>query len=156
MGLRYKLKINSNEKLEDLLQEIYDDAMRQMNLINDNINELRNSTNLSEETVTLDMKAKYAKAMHDYTTDKERAIARKMDVAKLLSEVLKFNGDVEKLLTDGEISGNLDEMFSQIREENDSAPTNDDTEKTEHYITNKGNYKKQKAIEKRNKKSEEE
>lgn len=153
--MKFKVKINSNEKLEDLLQEVYDDTMRQMNLINDNISELRNSTKLSDETVTLDMKAKYAKAMHDYTTDKEKAIARKMDVAKLLSEVIKFKGDIDKMLTDSEIVGNMDDMFSKIREDDvQPSQNNNDSDNSEHYITNITNYKNQKRLEKNKNKSE--
>ena len=49
MEKRYRIKLNSVEKVEDLLQEIYDDAVRQQNLIQDKINELETSTNLSEE-----------------------------------------------------------------------------------------------------------
>lgn len=154
MERRFKLKINNKEKLEDLLQEIYDDSMRQMNQINNNMNELRESTKLSDDSVTIDSKVKYAKAMHDYTTDKEKAIARKMDVAKLMSEVIKFNGDIEKLITDSEIAGNIDDIFSNIRDSGDNNSTIiNNSDQSEHYITNKP--KKDRSLWKKNKNDEE-
>ena len=136
---RYSLRINNKKNLEDLLQEIYDDSMRQLTLINDNINELKESTKLSDETVTIDGKAKYAKAIHDYTTDKEKAIARKMDVAKLMGEILKFNGDVTKVLTDKQIEGNIDDLFSAIRQDGEIIKQNEEESNVQEelYITNK-------------------
>jgi hypothetical protein len=135
MEKRYKVKLNSVEKVEGILQEVYDDSMRQLILIQNKINELEQSTNLSDAPI--DMKAKYAKAMHDYITDKEKAIGRKIDVSKLMSEILKQNGDVEKVLSDKDIMGNLDDAFAKAREHADNIDY--DTDKTETYITNKTN-----------------
>ena len=137
MEKRYRIKLNSAEKVEELLQEIYDDAVRQQNLIQDKINELETSTNLSEEPI--DMKVKYAKAIHDYVTDKEKAIGRKLDVSKLMSEILKSNGDVEKVISDQEVIGKLDDNFKKIRDEilNGSQTDNTGNAPTEEkYITN--------------------
>jgi cell wall assembly regulator SMI1 len=133
MEKKYKVKLNSVEKVEGILQEVYDDSMRQLTLIQNKINELEQSTNLSDEPI--DMKAKYA--MHDYITDKEKAIGRKLDVSKLMSEILKQNGDVDKVLSDKDIMGNLDDAFAQAREHADNI--DDDADKTETYITNKIN-----------------
>ena len=47
MEKKFKVKLNSTEKVEQILQEIYDDAMRHMFLIQTKINELENSTKLS-------------------------------------------------------------------------------------------------------------
>ena len=134
MEKRYKVKLNSIEKVEVILQEIYDDAMRQMNLIQNKLTELAQSTKLSDEPI--DMKAKYAKAMHDYITDKEKAIGRKLDVSKLMSEILKQNGDVEKVISDKDIMGNLDDAFSNIHKQLNEGLV-DDKDNTETYITNK-------------------
>lgn len=137
MEKRYKIKLNSVDKVEELLQEIYDDAVRQQNLIQDKINELELSTNLSEEPI--DMKVKYAKAIHDYVTDKEKAIGRKLDVSKLMSEILKNNGDVEKVITDQEVIGKLDDNFKKIRDEILKGEQSDDINSgpiEEKYITN--------------------
>lgn len=139
MANRFKIKLNSVEKVEALLQEIYDDSVRQMTLIQNKINELEQSTTLSNETI--DMKAKYAKAMHDYLTDKEKSIGRKLDVSRLMSEVIKQKGDVEAVLSDKEILNNLDDGFGDIRKK--MADVNLQlgtgiTDKPEIYITNKG------------------
>ena len=135
MDKRFKVKLNSVEKVEMILQEVYDDAMRQLTLIQNKINELEQSTNLSEEPI--DMKAKYAKAMHDYITDKEKAIGRKLDVSKLMSEILKQSGDVEKVLSDKDIMSNLDDAFSKVRDS--MVDFQDDSDNTETYITNRTN-----------------
>lgn len=136
MEKRFRVKLNSVEKVEAIIQEIYDDSMRQMILIQNKINELEQSTNLSDEPI--DMKTKYAKAMHDYITDKEKAIGRKLDVSKLMSEILKTNGDIEKVISDKDIMNNLDDEFDQIRlRMSNSEDNSDEKSKTEIYITNK-------------------
>lgn len=137
MGNRFKVKLNSVEKVEAILQEVYDESTRQLTLIQNKINELENSTNLSEETI--DMKAKYAKAIHDYITDKEKAIGRKLDVSKLMSEILRQNGDVEKVLSDKDIMNNLDDAFAKARETMTNSVINENDDNVEIYITNKTN-----------------
>lgn len=136
MEKKFKIKLNSIEKVETILQEIYDDALRQMTLIQNKINELELSTKLSDETI--DMKAKYAKAMHDYITDKEKCIGRKLDVSRLMSEVIKQNGNVENVISDKQIMSNLDNEFSNLRQLADkSLLTEGDEDRKEVYITNK-------------------
>ena len=56
---------------------------------------------LNEEIV--DAKAKYAKAMNDYIANKDKAIGRKLEIAKLMSEILKYNGNIKQAVTEGEI-----------------------------------------------------
>ena len=87
---RYKLKLNSAQKIEELLQELYDEADKNIVEIQNEMNKLANSVQLDQEIV--DAKAKYAKAMNDFITNKDKAIGRKLDIAKLMSEILKFNG----------------------------------------------------------------
>ena len=98
---KYKLKLNSAEKIEELLQELYDEADKNIVEIQNEMNKLSNSVRLSEEIV--DAKAKYAKAMNDYISNKDKAIGRKLDIAKLMSEILKFNGNVKMAVSEGEI-----------------------------------------------------
>ena len=98
---KYKLKLNSAEKNEELLQELYDEADKNIVEIQNEMNKLSNSVRLSEEIV--DAKAKYAKAMNDYISNKDKAIGRKLDIAKLMSEILKFNGNVKMAVAEGEI-----------------------------------------------------
>lgn len=44
MEKKYKVKLNSIEKIEELLQEIYDQAVRHLNEIQMEMNKLQNST----------------------------------------------------------------------------------------------------------------
>lgn len=101
MAKNYVLKLNSAEKLEQLLQEIYDQAVKHFNEIQNEMNKLSNSTNLAE--VTLDEKTKYFKAVHDLLGDKQKAISMKFDIAKFMGEIIKNKGDVDKTLNDPSI-----------------------------------------------------
>ena len=98
---RFKLKLNSSEKIEELLQELYEEADKNIVEIQNEINKLINSVDLSNEI--MDAKAKYAKSINDYITNKDKAIGRKLDIAKLMSEILKYNGNVKLAVTEGEI-----------------------------------------------------
>lgn len=95
---RFKVRINSETKIEELLQEIYDQAVHQEKEIQNEMNKLINSTNLAD--VTIDEKTKYAKAMNDYFKNKSLTIAMKFDVAKFMGEIMKHNGDINKTLND--------------------------------------------------------
>jgi hypothetical protein len=131
----FKIRLNSVEKTEALLQEIYDDAVRQMNLIQNQISDLSSSTNLADTPI--EAKTKYAKAIHDYVTDKDKAMGRKLDVSKLMVEVLKQNGNIEKVLGDKEIFEKLDlsEELRKVREQVVS-DVEDKPLEPETYITN--------------------
>lgn len=98
---KYKLKLNSVEKIEELLQELYEEADKNIVEIQNEMNKLSNSVQLNEEIV--DAKAKYAKAMNDYISNKDKAIGRKLDIAKLMSEILKYNGNIKLAVTEGNI-----------------------------------------------------
>ena len=100
MEKRYSVRLNSSEKIEELLQEIYDQACRQLNEIQREMDKLTNNINLAEEGTSVDDKAKYAKSIHDYIGDKDRAIKTKLDIAKFMGEVLKYKGNVEDALND--------------------------------------------------------
>ena len=104
MAKNYIVKINSVDKIEQLLQEIYDQCVKQYNEIQNEINKLSNSCNLAE--VTIDEKAKYSKAIHDLFGDKDRVLKMKFEVSKLLTEFVKHNGDVESTLNDSNVSKN--------------------------------------------------
>ena len=101
LAKRYKLKLNSVEKIEELLQELYEEADKNIVEIQNEMNKLANYVELNNEIV--DAKAKYAKAMNDFITNKDKAIGRKLDIAKLMSEILKFNGNVKLAVTEGEL-----------------------------------------------------
>lgn len=100
MEKRYKVKLNSVDKIEELLQEIYNEACRQLNQIQNEIDKLTNSINLGNEEITIEDKTKYSKAIHDYMGDKDRAIKSKFEIAKFMGEIVKHNGDINGALND--------------------------------------------------------
>lgn len=122
---KYHLKLNSVEKIEDILQRLYDEADQNIVQVQTEMNKLSNSVNLDEEIV--DAKAKYAKAMNDFITSKDKAIGRKLDIAKLMSEILKYNGNIKATVTEGDIP-DWQELTNALVD-NIDAHTADDTEK---------------------------
>ena len=125
---KYKLKLNSTQKIEELLQELYDEADKNIVEIQKEMNKLANSVQLDQEIV--DAKAKYAKAMNDFITNKDKAIGRKLDIAKLMSEILKFNGNVKLAVTEGDIP-DWDEITNALVDNTNA--TNIEEEETEKY-----------------------
>ncbi len=123
---RYKLKLNSAQKIEELLQELYDEADKNIVEIQNEMNKLANSVQLDQEIV--DAKAKYAKAMNDFITNKDKAIGRKLDIAKLMSEILKFNGNVKLAITEGDIP-DWDEITNALVDSTNTANMEEETEK---------------------------
>lgn len=95
---KYKVKLNNVDKIEELLQENYDLACQQHTLIQNEINKIMHTTTVNN--LDIDGKEKYGKIMKEYFTLQQKAIIIKMDVAKLMSEIIKHNGDVNKALND--------------------------------------------------------
>lgn len=113
---RYKLKLNSAEKIEQLLQELYNESCKNIEEIQTQMNKLQNSVLLNDEI--MEAKTKYAKAMNDFITNKDKAIGRKLEIAKLMSEIMKFNGDANKAFNEGnQMVFDIDAIKDQIFEE---------------------------------------
>ena len=47
---KYQLRLNSSEKIETLLQELYNEACKNIEAVQLEMNKLSNSMNLNEET----------------------------------------------------------------------------------------------------------
>lgn len=107
---RLQIKLNSTGKIEQLLQEAYDLSCKQINDIQNEMNKLSNSCNLSD--VTIEEKTKYAKAMNDFIGSREKAITKKFDIAKLMAEIVKHNGDVDGTLNDKNAMKNMGGAFN--------------------------------------------
>jgi hypothetical protein len=95
---RYTVKLNNVEKIEQLLQETYDLANRQTTQIQEEINKIANTTTIND--LDIEGKEKYSKIMNGYISLQQKAIQQKFDIAKLMSEVLKHNGDVNSAIND--------------------------------------------------------
>jgi hypothetical protein len=128
---KYKLKINSPEKIEVLLQELYNDACKNIEQVQHEMNKLTNSVNLNDEA--MDAKARYAKAMNDFITSKDKAIGKKLDIAKLMTEILKFNGNVSKTFSESEAVGDWEDLIVNAKE-NDGKPVEIENKRREYRI----------------------
>ena len=109
-----KLRINNLTILEALLQELYDESTKNIYEIQNEMNRLSNSVQLNEEI--MDSKVKYAKAMNDYSSNKNKALGTKLDVAKLMAELYKFQGNVKKMNQESEELPNWGDVISQIND----------------------------------------
>ena len=131
---RYKLRLNSLDKIEELLQELYNEADKNIVEIQNQMNKLSNSVALNDEII--DSKTKYAKAMNDFITNKDKAIGRKLDIAKLMTEIHKFNGDVRKMVDNEESVGNWEDL-KDVVESTTNDDNNQETVETDSYSINK-------------------
>lgn len=126
----FKVELNDPNNIRDLLQTVYKLADEQIIQAQNEINKLSNATQLQEEP--MDAKSKYAKAINDYLGIKDKAIAKKIDIAKILSDIYQHNGDVKGALegsnTMSEVSFNFDEIRKIV---DDSFQDKDKTKKIE-------------------------
>lgn len=95
---KYSVKLNSLDKIEQLLQETYDLACQQYTQIQKEINKIADSTRLMD--LDIDGREKYGKIMNNYISLQQKSIGQKFDIAKLMSEVVKHGGDVNGALND--------------------------------------------------------
>lgn len=95
---KYTVKLNSIEKIEQLLQETYDLANRQTTAIQEEINKIANTTIIND--LDIDGKEKYGKIMNNYIALQQKAIQQKFDISKLMAEVLKHSGDVNSAINE--------------------------------------------------------
>lgn len=132
---KYRIKINSTANLETLLQETYDLAQGHLNLTLKEMNKLSESVDLKDELI--DGKGKYAKAMHDYISDRDKALSRLIDIAKMLNEVIKYNGDVNSALKSKELNDSVenDYDFNTVRNAyNGDSDNNEDRKKIDYEL----------------------
>jgi histidyl-tRNA synthetase len=123
----FKIELNSADNLRDLLQQIIDLADEQLIQIQAEIEKLKNSTDLTQEP--MDGKAKYAKAINDFLSIKDKTVSKKIDVAKMLNDVMAHNGDVKATLEDSNSSsGGFD--LQSLRDELEKMDERDSIVKT--------------------------
>jgi hypothetical protein len=110
---KLKIELNDIQNIRDLLQETYRLADEQIVQAQNEINKLSVSTQLENEA--MDAKSKYAKAINDYLGMKDKAISKKLDIAKILTDIYHHNGDVKGALENGENIKNMDFNFDDIK-----------------------------------------
>ena len=95
---KYTVKLNNIDKIEQLLQETYNLACQQFTQIQGEINKIANTTILKD--LDIDGKEKYGKIMNNYISLQQKSITQKFDIDKLMSEIIKHNGDIDGALKD--------------------------------------------------------
>ena len=111
----FKVELNSADILRDLVQNVIDLADSQIKQAQGEIEKLKKSTDLTQEA--MDGKSKYAKAVNDYLSLIDKAMAKKIDIAKLLNEVMAHNGDIKAAMEETQKQGfNINALQSMIDE----------------------------------------
>lgn len=109
---KYKIEINDVNNIRDLLQEAYTLADEQLIQVDREIAKLSNATQLQNEA--MDARAKYAKSINDYLAIKDKAISKKLDIAKIMNEIYMHNGNAKRALEEGKKEVRLD--FNKIKD----------------------------------------
>lgn len=119
---KYKIVINNQKNLELLLQQIFDEADSLIVQTQNEINKISNSVDLADEDSGIDAKTKYSKAINDLINTKQKAINMKLDLGKLMTEVLKHNGNANQAINEASPQGlNFDVLKKRLKESmNDS------------------------------------
>lgn len=94
---------------------MYSEVDKNMVDIQEQMNRLANSVQLNDESI--DAKTKYAKAMNDFIANKDKALGRKMEIAKLMTEIHKHNGNVEAAVASNEDNFDLNALKSALMSE---------------------------------------
>lgn len=113
MNHKLKIDLNDVQNLRDLLQEAYSLASEQIIQVQNEINKMANATQLEQETI--DGKARYGKIINDYLGIKDKAISKKIDIAKILADIHNHNGDVKEALESGTNTKDMDFNFDDIK-----------------------------------------
>lgn len=122
---RFKVELNSAQNLQDLLQQIMELADEQINQVQTEINKLTNSTDLTQES--MDGKSKYAKSINDFLSTKNKAASQKIDVAKMLHEVIKHDGDVAASVNDKNSGFNISDLQNLVDKSMEKIEKSNDT-----------------------------
>lgn len=110
---KLKIELNDTQNIRDLLQNAYNLADEQIVQAQNEINKLSVATQLQEEP--MDARSKYAKAINDYLGLKDKAISKKIEIAKILTDIYRHNGDVQGALEESETMKDMSFNFDDIK-----------------------------------------
>lgn len=113
MNQKLKIQINDAHNIRDLLQEAYYLASEQIIQAQNEINKMANATQLQEESI--DGKSRYGKIINDYLGLKDKAISKKIEIAKILTDIYHHNGDVQGVLEGNEAIKDTSFNFDDIK-----------------------------------------
>jgi hypothetical protein len=122
---KFKLKVNNIDKIEQLLQETYNLACQQYTVIQDEMNKVANATKVKD--LDIEGKEKYSKIMANYLALQQKSIVQKYDIAKLMSDIIKYNGNMDDALADSK-KNNSSLDISKLRALAKQAQTGGDNE----------------------------
>ena len=83
---KFKIELNNIQNIREVLQIAYDLSDEQIIQAQNEINKMASATRLQDEV--MDSKAKYGKIINDYLSIKDKAISKKVEIAKLMNEIL--------------------------------------------------------------------
>ena len=110
---KLNIELNDTQNIRDLLQNAYNLADEQIVQAQNEINKLSVATQLQEEP--MDARSKYAKAINDYLGLKDKAISKKIEIAKILTDIYRHNGDVQGALEGSETMKDMSFNFDDIK-----------------------------------------
>ena len=110
---KLKIELNDTQNIRDLLQNAYNLADEQIVQAQNEINKLSVATQLQEEP--RDARSKYAKAINDYLGLKDKAISKKIEIAKILTDIYHHNGDVQGALEGSDTMKDMSFNFDDIK-----------------------------------------
>ena len=125
---KFSVKVNDLDKVEQLLQETYNLACQQYTQLQDEINKVANTTKLKD--LDIEGKEKYGKIMSNYISLQQKSIGQKYDIAKLMAEIVKHNGNVDDAITNlkrSVTSIDLDKLRKLAKEASQAAVDKDET-----------------------------
>ncbi len=122
---KQQIKVNNTESLEGLMQEVYNDACVQIKQAENVINELSTSTIADD----VDDASKIAREKSNAMKIKDSGIKIKLEVAKLQSDIIKNNGNLEETNQARMATGapSLDD-FKELREMMKNANNEEESE----------------------------
>ena len=88
---KYKIVLNDKVNLQTGLNEIYHELDFLINQIQDEYTKLSENTSLAD--MTMGDKSEYAKSVHNLLVDKANVMKLKIEVQKIVTEVLKTGGN---------------------------------------------------------------
>lgn len=110
---KLKIELNDTQNIRDLLQETYRLADEQIIQAQNEINKLSVATQLQDEP--MEARSKYAKAINDYLGLKDKAISKKIEIAKILTDIYHHNGDIQGALEGNEAIKDMPFNFDDIK-----------------------------------------
>ena len=121
---KFKVELYNADNIRAILQQAYNLSDEQIIQAQNEINKMASATRLQDEV--MDSKAKYGKIINDYLSIKDKAISKKVEIAKLMNEILNSYknsmpgvGDATASVKQTVDLSKIKEMVKTMHEENE-------------------------------------